>query len=263
MQWRVLGASGSMPGNGQPCSGYLVTTATTRLLVDCGFGVGAALTAHCHPTQLDGVVVTHRHLDHSIDLLALYSVLRRTDRTLAVAAAPEVADALSPYITPNRQQDWEATLPITQVAGGDAWQVGDLAIEAFDSDHTVPTVSLRVTGPDGSVLAYSSDSAGGAGLGDCARDADVALFEASWQDGEERVGDGHMTAATAAGVARAAGARRLALTHLRPHLDPAVSRAQAMAVFGPDVTSVHAGVVIDVGAASGVVSGPGVEAESA
>lgn len=231
----VVGSAGSQPGGGQACSGYLVRSDTTTVLVDCGFGVAARVTGMVDPAALDAIVVSHRHLDHSIDLLGLFRVLWSGDDVVPVFAAEEVDAALGPLVKPARRPDWERVFPWTTVRADDAWTVGDLALSAHAADHPVPTVSLRVEDAAGAVLAYSADSGGGRDLQACATDADLFLAEATWQGrDEDRRGDGHMTAVRAGAVAAAAGARHLVLTHLRPHLDPRQSVAEAATTFaGP------------------------------
>ena len=253
MQVRVIGCSGSQPGRGQACSGYLVSTSTTRVLIDCGFGVAARLTGLLDPADLDAIVVTHRHLDHSIDLLGLFRVLWAGEGVVAVHAAAEVDDALLPMVHDHRRDDWERICPWTTVSPGDTWTIGDLDVVAHASDHRVPTVSLRLQGPDGASIAYSSDSGGDDELVACARDVDLLLAEATWQGrDDERRGDGHMTATRAARIAVAAGARSLVLTHLRPELDPAVSRAEASAVYDAAVVVARDGLALTVEAGRGI-----------
>lgn len=247
MQLEVIGAVGSQPGRGQPCSGYLVRTPSTTILVDCGYGVASALTGRLAPADLDAVIVTHRHLDHAVDLLGLFAILRGGEAVVPVHAADEVADTLERLVSAERLPEWRRVLPITPLRPGDHVAIGDLQVAAHAADHPVPTVSLRMTGPDGAVLAYSSDSAADDELVACAAAADVLLVEASWQvDDDDRFGEGHMTAAEAAAVAHEAGVARLVLTHLRPHLDPERSLAEARVVFEGDVQLAVPGGVVDV-----------------
>lgn len=166
---------------------------------------------------------------------------------MPVHVAPGVDEAVSAMITPNRMAQWRARLPMHALVAGDTVVAGDLTIAAHHSDHGVPTVSLRITDRDGAVLAYSSDSAGGGDLEACARDADLFLVEASWQVDEDQRGGGHMTALRAAQVAVAAKASRLVLTHLRPHLDPAVSIAEAAQAWPGEVVVAQEGMRFTVG----------------
>lgn len=235
MQLDVLGSAGSQPGAGLNCSGYLVRTEQANVLVDCGFGVASRVTGVLDPTELDAVVVTHRHLDHSIDLLGLFRVMWAGDDEVPVFAADEVEEALVPMVKDDRRPDWERVFPWTTVGPGDTWRIGDLELAAIEADHPVPTVSLRLAQDGGPTLAYSSDTGGGPALEACARDADLFLCEATWQGrDDDRRGDGHLTAIRAGSIAASAEASRLVLTHLRPHLDPDVSRQEAATTFsGP------------------------------
>ena len=76
MELLVLGCQAGMPADGWPSSGYLVTTPTSRVLLDCGPGVATALSSHGSAGSLDAIVISHLHPDHCVDLCGLY-VTRR------------------------------------------------------------------------------------------------------------------------------------------------------------------------------------------
>src|SRR5262249_22663217 len=63
----VLGCSGSFgaPPAGA-CSGYLVRHGSTAIWMDCGNGTFAHLQEHVSVDELDAVVITHEHPDHSV-----------------------------------------------------------------------------------------------------------------------------------------------------------------------------------------------------
>ena len=67
----VLGGSPAWPNPGQAASGYLVESADTRLLMDCGSGIAAELRAH-DPGPLTAIVISHFHADHWFDLVPLH-----------------------------------------------------------------------------------------------------------------------------------------------------------------------------------------------
>ena len=89
----------------------------------------------------------------------------------------------------------------------------------FDMTHIgVNAVGYRVeTG--GAVLAYTGDSGPCEAVIEMARDADLLVAEATYQDSSSQAFF-HMSATQAAEHATAAGARRLMLTHILPTLDP-------------------------------------------
>lgn len=234
----VLGSAGSHPGPGRVCSGYLVTHDATRVMIDCGNGATANLQRTTRPEELDAVVVSHRHVDHCIDLVGMFYALRyhpAGPQSVDLYAAPEVVDLLTSLLSDESQADFHRVFDHRVVTGGDRLTIGPFEVSLFDSVHPVPTVSMRVEA-DGAVLAYSADTAGGPELVACARDADVFLCEATWQgDQHDWPHDLHLTAREAGRLATEAGARRLMLTHLRSGLDRQRSVAQARETFGGDV----------------------------
>jgi ribonuclease BN (tRNA processing enzyme) len=72
----VLGCSGSHTGPGRACSGYLVRADGAQLLVDCGNGSTANLQRVTRPEDLDAILITHRHVDHCVDLIGMFYALR-------------------------------------------------------------------------------------------------------------------------------------------------------------------------------------------
>src|SRR5918997_846170 len=71
----VLGGSAASPNAGMGCAGLLVQTDRTRLALDLGPGTLQELRRHADFRALDAVVVSHMHVDHVLDLLALRHAL--------------------------------------------------------------------------------------------------------------------------------------------------------------------------------------------
>lgn len=74
MKITFLGAAGEVTG-----SQHLIETESKRILLDCGLFQGRAFETEsknkkfrCHPRQVDCVVLSHAHIDHSGRLPALY-----------------------------------------------------------------------------------------------------------------------------------------------------------------------------------------------
>ncbi|HEV2369108.1 MAG TPA: MBL fold metallo-hydrolase, partial [Acidimicrobiales bacterium] len=64
----VLGCSGSYPGPGQACSGYLVRHGATTVWLDAGSGTLANLQLHVALGEIDAIVLSHEHPDHWSDV---------------------------------------------------------------------------------------------------------------------------------------------------------------------------------------------------
>jgi len=233
----VLGSAGSHTGPGRACSGYLVRAGDTQLLVDCGNGSTANLQRFTTYDHLDAILITHRHVDHCIDLIGMYYAMRfHRDgaKSIDLYAAPEVVDTVSGLLSEDSTLGFNEVFDVREVSGGDRLQVGPMELTLATSIHPVPTVSVAIEA-EGRKLVYSSDSAGGDELRELARGADLFLCEATWQgDREDWPADMHLTALDAGQLAREADAKRLVLTHILGSLDRTVSLEEARRTFdGP------------------------------
>ena len=80
MELTVLGKSPAWQDAGGACSGYLVATRQTILLLDCGNGVLGKLRSVCDYARVDAVVISHLHADHILDLVPYASALTYAPR---------------------------------------------------------------------------------------------------------------------------------------------------------------------------------------
>src|SRR5207248_6725696 len=69
MRLTVLGKSPSWQDAGGACSGYFIEEDGTAVVVDCGNGVFSKLRRFRDYTAVDGVVISHLHADHFLDLV--------------------------------------------------------------------------------------------------------------------------------------------------------------------------------------------------
>ncbi|MFM9136169.1 MAG: MBL fold metallo-hydrolase, partial [bacterium] len=122
--------------------------------------------------------------------------------------------------------------------------IGPFTVTVARVRHPVEAYGLRVEAGGRSVV-YSGDTGPTPALVDLARDADVALFEASLLDGME-MPDVHMTGRQSAELAAQAGVGTLVLTHLVPWHDPAILERQAREAFTGDLRLAASGMTIDL-----------------
>jgi ribonuclease BN (tRNA processing enzyme) len=234
----VLGSAGTFPGADNACSGYLVTDGRTRVWLDCGPGTLANLQRHVALDALDAVVVSHSHPDHCLDLPVFRNALKYGyEREAFPVYGPAgtratVEAALGDAVAPTF--DWHT------VTGGDQFEIGGLTFACSRTDHPVETVAVRVVA-DGRALAYSADTGPAWSFERFAAPIDLALCEATLTVAAEGSVQ-HLSGRQAGATARAAGARRLVLTHLPPPSDPDAHRAPAEESFGApvEVATVHA-----------------------
>lgn len=250
MKLTVVGCSGSFPGPDSPGSCYLVEVDGFRVLLDIGSGALGAVQRHVDLADLDAVLVSHLHPDHCIDLLALYVARtydpRRRFGPLAVHVPAGGAEQLARAYGRAERPGLSAAFDFVEWSAG-AHRVGPLTVTVARMAHPVETWGMRVE-HEGRVLAYSADTGPCDALVELARDADLALFEASFEAGRDSHAPAglHLTGGQAASAAARAGARRLLLTHLPPWNDPEVSRRDAQDAFDGPVELVASGSTYDL-----------------
>jgi ribonuclease BN (tRNA processing enzyme) len=238
MQLVVLGSGTAVPEADRFPAGYLLRSARTRILVDCGPGTLRRLVqAGVGLDELDGVLLTHYHTDHCADLAALLFALRSPRyagrRPLVVYGAPGLVRLVGklteawPWLEPRGYAlDLQERTPGT-------WSLGDLAVEAIAIRHTAQSLGYRLTG-DGRTAAFSGDADECDALVELARAVDVFVCDAATPDGQKL--EGHLTPGLAGGYAQRARARRLLLTHFYPECHGVDLAAQARAGFGGEVS---------------------------
>ncbi len=236
----VLGCSGSYPGPGEACSGYLLEGGNRRVLLEAGPGTVGNLQRHVSLEQIDAVVLSHHHPDHWSDLGVLrtawkYGLRREGLVVLGTAGTRDIAMHLVGH-------ELEPTIEWAVVGDGDEERIGGLELRFSRTEHYVETLAVRVDF-DGGSFAYSADTgpawrfdALGAGIGTALCEASMLAVEREGASADVL----HLSAAEAGEMARSAGIRRLLLTHLPPGSDPDAYRAEAEASFGGPVERVVA-----------------------
>lgn len=238
LELTILGSAGSHTGAGRVCSGYLVRSGGTSILLDAGNGATANLQRLLPLRDLDAVVVSHRHVDHCVDLVGCFYALlfdpTFQGRQLPLYAAAEVYETLTGLLSADSAMRFGDVFAHQQVGHGDHLRIGGLSLSFARNIHPPPTVATRIE-VDGQVLVYSADTAGGPELVDIARDADLFLCEATWTgDAGDWPSGIHLTARDAGAVAAEAGVSRLLLTHIAGGTDRDRVRREAAETFaGP------------------------------
>jgi ribonuclease BN (tRNA processing enzyme) len=230
MRLHVLGSSGGYPVPDNPCSGYLLETGEARIWIDAGTGTMAAVQRILPLERIDALVVSHVHADHCADLFTLYVALRyRMEGALRkpLWAPREVWEIVPRFLDPSGggAMKLEEAFDFHPLEDGCEADVLGVRVRCARTAHPVETLALRAEA-DGRVVAYSADTGPAADLTGLARGADLFVCEACYQDAAMGA-PVHLSARQAAGLARRAGVRELALTHVWPTLDPRVSLAEA------------------------------------
>ncbi len=272
LKLHVVGNSAAGPCNGSACTGYVVSTRSSRFLVDCGPGVATAVGRTLDPIDLNAVIITHLHADHCYDLLPFAMSLRVrhgiSSRQLFDSAGvdgPEMPRAIPVYLRSGGRaliEKLESHFPVSSPApfdtitggvldfqersGTKPIEVGDILVEPFAVQHSIPAEGLAIS--DGTTrLVFTGDTGLFDGLVSACAGADAILAEATLAEGinERR---NHMSAADAGALARRSGVEVLILTHFLGAGEDTRSRAveQARQEFSGNILIANTGQSIDL-----------------
>jgi ribonuclease BN (tRNA processing enzyme) len=244
MRLTILGHAGSFPGPDSPASSYLIEHDGCSIVLDMGNGAFGTLQQHADIYAIDGVVLSHLHADHCMDITSYY---------VARKWRPEGPAPSIPVLGPTGSADRMARaydLPPDEGMHGefdfrdhvDVTEIGPFRIRTTPVNHPVEAYAVRIEA-GGRSLVFSGDTGECDGLVDIAKGADLALFEASFLSREPDLPINlHMTAAQASQHAMRAGVDRLILTHLVPWNPRDETREEAAAVYDGELhlASLHA-----------------------
>lgn len=242
MRVRVVGSSSSVPRPGRACTCHLIRTPATSVLFDMGTGAFAKLRATLDYNTIDGVIVSHMHADHFLDLIPLryalkYGPLFREERMPLLlppgggATLRAMCDALA------RENDSDFLDSVYDVAEYDPsaeLHIGELRLTFAKTEHYIDAYAIRAEYGDASVV-YSADTAPCASVRALARGCSLFVCEASLGLGTESgPSRGHCSAIEAGQLAQDAGARRLLIAHYGTEYAPGELEDAAQAVYrGP------------------------------
>ncbi len=251
LTWTVLGGSPAWPNPGQAASGYVLESATDRLLIDCGSGIASELRDH-DPGPLDAIVISHFHADHWFDLVPLHYAYRygswSTRPRPSLHLPPGGRDVLDTVasVWDGSAETFDAAFDVHEYDPHTGLRIGELVLTFAPCLHYTTCYSIRFATVD-TTIVYSADTAPTERLERFAHGADLFVCEASLRDAAgDSTERGHMDAAEAVAAARHAAARRLLLTHVPAENDHAAVLELAREGFDGAVDVAHPGLRIQV-----------------
>ncbi len=257
MRLTVLGGSAAGTNTGQGCSGYLVETGRTKVVLDLGPGTLPELRRHADHRTLDGIVVSHLHLDHVLDLLALRFLLAYNPisppGTIPLWLPPGGQEflrrAAAAFAQPGEEQRFfSSVFDVAEYDPSGQVEVGEAVARFTPTVHYVPCWAIRLESRvETASLFYTADNGPAVDLVPFGRPARVVVAEATLLDqGDEPFASrGHLTAAEAGDLAREIGAETLVVTHLWEDLGLERYREQAARSFGSRVELASPGLRIE------------------
>ncbi len=239
-----LGTSGSVVTKERMCAGILFQDK----LVDVGFGVLTNLLRS--GTKLDAIneiYISHTHSDHIGDFTGLLWAMAMENRTKQV----RVVSSASTASTMEKILELQSTPWSFVKFEIDFVRPEDVGVKTITTIHDPENFAYRFKTEQGD-LVYIGDTAKFEKVSEFAKGCDLLIHEATFLDGQESVAavTRHSTARDAGGVAKLAGARRLALTHISPGNQDADAEkrylAQASAVFNGRIIAAQDNQVLTV-----------------
>ena len=209
----MLGTGVGIPQHGRSQAAVLVENDQT-LLLDCGAGtllrldeVGAALEA------LDTVVLTHLHLDHVSDLLALANARYLADMPGLLIYGPqgtEVYFRIAKSLYPNLEK---MAVAVQELLPMDSFSLKGFDIFVEEARHSVTALAYRLETEE-KVIVYSGDTEPCSRVASLAKEADLLIHECSFPEPFDV--SNHTTPKKLGSMIKNQGIKSVVLTHLYP-----------------------------------------------
>lgn len=183
-----------------------------ELLFDCGVGVMHNLNrSSVRIDDIGDVVLTHAHLDHVNDLMALLKADWLLGReSISVWGPPGTAETVNGLLDAYEYLKEKTDVEIEEFEPGDSLKVAGRSIETFPTEHSVPSTAYRVD----DAFVYSGDTEPVDGIAEFAEGCDVLVHECAFPDGMDM--SNHTHPSELAEVLEGYSFDHVFLTHLYP-----------------------------------------------
>ncbi|RCU45933.1 MBL fold metallo-hydrolase [Haloplanus salinus] len=219
MRLTFLGTGSAMPLPDRAQTGLLLERDDRRVLVDCGAGVLGRLAATDPGYEgVSTVLLTHRHLDHVSDLLALVKARWLAGNGGIEVVGPSGTKALvDDLFDAFDYLDGRVDVRVREVGAHD-FSVAGFDASAHETRHSVDGLAYRFEGDgDEGDLTISSDTEAFEGLASFADGSAVFVHDCSFPDDVDV--SNHPTPAKLGAALAGHDYGRVYLTHLYPHTE--------------------------------------------
>ena len=200
--------------------------------------------------------MSHMHLDHVLDLLALRHALAYNPISasgpipvwLPPGGAAFLARAVAPFDECDAPGRFAATIQVREYDPDQPLTIGRLTVTFAPATHYIPAWAMRVEAPDGASLGYTCDTGPAASLEPFFRGVHTLLAEATLLSaaGRDDATRGSLTAAEAGALAQTTGSKRLVLTHMWEELGFDAARQQAASRYSGPIDVARPGFTIEI-----------------
>ncbi|MGI6565949.1 MAG: MBL fold metallo-hydrolase [Firmicutes bacterium] len=255
MDLRIIGRSSPYAGPGEAAVGYVVDNEGGHMMLECGTGVVAKYLQRYKLSELQGVIISHLHPDHSADLFPLgFAILHSLQqglrsRPVHLYLPPGGVDTFNAvlehlgglqkhYAQAFAYREYRAHVPIS---------IGNWKAYFHRVYHGMSCHGVMVEGEQGQRLGYTADTKMGPELERFFQGVDLLLCEATVDSEEEAQSTNHLTAEEAGRLGAAIGASHLVLTHFLPGTDVDMKKCLAARHFSGKITAAEIDAVYAVG----------------
>ncbi|GAB3313156.1 MBL fold metallo-hydrolase [Haloplanus salinarum] len=217
MYLTFLGTGSAMALPDRAQTGLLLDDGDRRLLVDCGAGVLHRLAGTDAGYEgVSTVLLTHHHLDHVSDLLALLKARWLAGEDWLEVVGPRGTKALvDDLLSAFDYLDGRVDLRVREV-GAHEFSVAGFDVSARETRHSVDGLAYRFAGAAGD-LTISSDTEAFEGMAAFADGSAVLVHDCSFPDDVDV--SNHPSPSTLGDALAGHDYGRVYLTHLYPHTE--------------------------------------------
>ncbi len=219
MKLHILGTGTAIPRVERNSSAYLVTTKGLNILIDVGPAVVRRLLKKgFEVNDIDVVIITHFHVDHTADLSTFFFACNygnvAREKPLTVIGGKGITRFLRdlrkvyPWIQP-KSYDLEVRSLANQ-----SWVMRGVSIMAKQVKHNPESIGIRLE--EKRSITFSGDTDFSRNLITLADRTDLFIAECAFP---ERKVKGHLNLASLDRIVEKAVPRRVLLTHLYPEWD--------------------------------------------
>lgn len=216
MRITFLGTGSAMPNGERYQAGIVIEDGGDSLLVDCGSGALQRLQKYGPGYEaISTVLLTHHHLDHVSDLMALYMARWLAGEQSLTVVGPEGTEALlDGWFDVHEYMQGRLDLTVREIGPGTTTVAG-FEIDAIETRHSMPCLAYRFDDR----FAFSGDSEAFDDLAEFLDGVAVAAHDCAFPDDIDV--SNHPTPSLLGEVLEDADAEigRLYLTHFYPHAD--------------------------------------------
>ncbi len=145
-----LGTGASVPSRDKATSCIAVRNGSDIILMDCGEGSQRQIMISPFSfMKIRAILITHLHGDHVFGLPGLLQTMSLSGRTdpLTVYGPKGIKECVDAFMTVT---EGETVYPLTveEVAGGESFQVNDMTVEVYPTEHNITSVGYVIREKD-------------------------------------------------------------------------------------------------------------------